>query len=1065
MNTKLTTLTTLLTACLGANAQDICGTVVEHATGEKLPGVAIRLKGSGVGTTTDGQGTFCLTNLPDGAETVVVSYVGMTSQTLSVSELRRMVTNGQPIIIRLEDNDRALDEVVVTALGITREKKSLGYAATDLKGDALLTARGADGNPVQALQGKVAGLSITGNSNAMGGSVKVLIRGVNSLSGNNQPLFVINGVPMEGGDLNNEDVATGGGGYDYGNLIADLNPDDIESISVLKGASASALYGSRANNGVVLITTKKGHRSEGLGVTFNSTVGFEVLGRMPRMQNLYGGGASSHFTQTTINGKTYNTPDYAVDESWGPRLDGQDVLTWYDLAKWERAGKVGDPTTSKWLPTKHDYRTFFRTGVTATNHVAFSQATNLAALHTSYTNTTVKGITPNSQMGKHVFNVSGSAKTPNGRVEVFTNVSYVTHSARGRMETGYTVNNPLMDMVQWWHRNVDFKQLKEMYRLPDGTTENCNWNRTSWDNPTIAQSDNPYWTAYMNYEEDTRHRVFGNVGVKINLTEWLKLQYKTNLDFFSDKQYERIAIGSRHLSSYSETARQQYELNHELMLTAGKTLGDFSLNGMVGTNFMFQHYEMLMGKTSGGLAIPLFYNLKNSIASPISADAMREKGIRSAFMDFSAGWRSMVYLGATLRQDNSSTLPKGKNTYYYPSASGSFIFSELFGGRVPWMDFGKLRMGWAMVGNDTDPYRLTSTYDYYTNIGDGVPGYIHQSQLNNAHLKPERTQSWEVGLEMKFLHSRLGFDLTYYYTRTRDLIVPFSVSSTTGYSTAVTNAGSIANRGVEFSLDATPVRVGRFEWTTTLSLASNRNEVLSLHNDVDYYRLASGFFYAEVGAFVGHAYGVLMGQDFVYDKDGNRLINPSTGLYEVTSDTKVIGKVYPDFTGGWTNTLRWGPVDATVQMTFQKGGCYHSLSYVFARYAGQLKETAENGIRENGIVLPGVIDQNGTPNATRVSAEDYYHGILSAPVSLSTLRTDFLRLREVSVGYTFSMPQKSPIRYLRLSAYGRNLGLWGPDTKDYDPEMATVNSGNIQGLSGGDSPTTVSYGFSINLKF
>lgn len=1049
---------------MGAHAQVLRGTVVESDTGEPLTGATLRVGNTTTGTMTDIDGQFEFSELPTGEDKLRVSYIGMSSRELSLSELLKAYEDGQPIVITLDYDQNALGEVVVTALGISREKKALGYAAVDVKGDELTAVRGADGNPISALQGKVAGLQISGNSTAMGGSSKVLIRGVNSISGNNQPLFVIDGVPLESRDFNSEDTARGAGGYDYGNVLADINPDDIESMSVLKGASASALYGSRANNGVVLITTKKGRKSDGLGIAFNSSVGFERLSKLPRFQNEYGGGGSTQFSHVTINGKEYNVPAYAIDESWGPRLEGQDVLTWYDLYKWEMGGKQGNPTTSKWLPTDSDIRDFYRTGVTLTNNISFSQATDKATLRISYTNNTVQGIAPNSEAGKHVFNAAGSVRTLGDRLEVFTNVSYVNNRAKGRSSTGYSDANCLQGYCQWWQRNVSFKQLEELYILPDGTMGT--WNRTSVDNPESAfNASNPFWVAYMDYENDSRNHLYGNVGLRLQILSWLAFQYKTNLDFFVDKQYERIAVGTKRLSSYSELSRQQYELNHEFLLTASRQAGDFNLSGMVGGNLMYRHFEQLSGHTNGGLAIPLFYNLANSIDTPSSYNTMNEKAINSVFADFSAGWRSMLYLGATLRADHSSTLPKGNNTYYYPSVNGSFIFSELLGNRISWLSFGKLRLGWAMVGNDTDPYSINNTYRQYTNIGNGVPGYVTQIQLNNPNLKPESTKSWEAGLEMHFLRNRLGLDLTYYQSRTHDLIVPFSVSASTGYVYAVTNAGSIQNRGIELSLTATPVRTDDFEWNTTFSMASNRNKVVSLINGVEYYRLASGRFMSEVGAFVGREYGMIMGYDYVYDRDGNRMIDPETGLYRVTNELMPVGSAYPDITGGWTNSFRYRGFDLGFVFSFQHGGVYHSMSYLYGLASGQLEETVADNVREEGLVLPGVIDEDGTPNTKRISAHEYYSAMDAGPIREGILSSDFIRLREVSLGYTFRFKPSSSVKSLRLSAYGKNLGLWGPDVKHYDPEVAITNSGNVQGLECGATPTTSSYGFSVSLKF
>lgn len=486
-----------------AQVTNINGVVTSREDGEPVIGASVLVKGTTTGTITDVEGRFHFQNLPSSATTLVVSFVGMTTQEVQIK------TGTMNVVLSLDTE--VLEEVVVTAMGISREKKALGYAVSEVGGDEMIKARGGISNPINALQGKVAGLQISSGTGSMGGSSKVLIRGVTSISGNNQPLFVVDGVPIEGSDFNSAGTQRGGGGYDYGNLIQDINPDDIENISVLKGASASALYGSRANNGVVMIATKKGKKDEGLGVSFTTSVGFEIVNKLPKLQRLYGGGSSTDFEQATINGQTYNYPDYATDESWGPRLDGQEVLSWYDLAKWEANGKIGNPTTSSWIAPEHDVKDFFETGISFTNNLSISQATDRTSLRLSYTNTDLKGYLPNSTMSKNVFSVAGSMTSADKKLEAFTNVTYFNSRTKGRSETGYGDNNVMVKFVQWGHRELDMAQAKDLYLMPDGTQ--ASWNRSSWDDPTPAYSNNPYWSRYMNYQNDSRNRIYGNVGV------------------------------------------------------------------------------------------------------------------------------------------------------------------------------------------------------------------------------------------------------------------------------------------------------------------------------------------------------------------------------------------------------------------------------------------------------------------------------------------------------------------------------------------------------------------------
>jgi TonB-linked SusC/RagA family outer membrane protein len=977
-------------------------------------------------------------------------------------------TASDNLIVSLDDDTEELGEVVVTALGISREKKALGYAVQEVKGDEMLKTRGGLSNPVNALQGKVAGLQIQNSSGALGGSAKVLIRGVKSISGNNQPLFVIDGVPIEGGDYNSTETARGGGGYDYGNLIQDINPDDIENISVLKGPNASALYGSRATNGVIMITTKKGtgKKGGGLGVTFSTSVGIEKVNKLPKLQKLYGGGYD--FEDVEINGQAYLYPNFDIDESWGPRYEGQDVLSWYDLAKWEAGGKVGNPTTSKWQAPANDIDAFFETGVSLANNLSIMQNTDHSAIRLSYTNTDLSGYLPNSSLKKNVFNVSAST-SPHKKLEMFTNVTYINSAAKGRSEVGYGDNNIMVKFVQWGHRELDMKELKEMYKYPDGTQ--ITWNRVGLDDPTAAYSNNPYWTRYMNYQNDTRNRVYGNIGLSYSILDDLKFQYKSNLYFYADKQYERNAVYSQEESRYMELARQQYELNHEFLLMFNKTSKDFSYGITAGANLMKRRYEQVYGETVGGLVIPEFYNLKNYKGLASAYSTMNEKSINSVFASGTIGYKGIVYLDASVRNDWSSTLPKGNNSYLYPSVTGSFIFSELFKNRPSWFSFGKARVGFAQVGSDTDPYQLITTYTF-KDVLFGYAGYVLPNRLNNPNLKPEITTSFEVGLEATFLSNRLGFEATYYSGKTKDQIIPLTVSGTTGYLSQVMNGGVVSNKGLEFRLYGTPVKTESFSWETSLALASNKNKVEELLDGVDYYRLVNAPFKAEIGAIKGQEF-MIMGTDYVYNDKGEKMVDEE-GWYLATDGNVPLAKIYPDFTGGWNNTFRYKNLDFSILFDFSRGGHYFSTSYMWGMYSGMFEETAvtnENGknIRDDiadggGIAVDGVFE-DGTPNTAHLTAEEYGSQFYSGPSAQNILKSDFVKLREINIGYTIPVHNISIIQSLRVAAYGRNLAVWGPDIKHFDPEVAVTSSGNIQGIEGGATAGIANYGFSLTLKF
>ncbi|HLN73909.1 MAG: SusC/RagA family TonB-linked outer membrane protein [Methylococcaceae bacterium] len=1050
---------------LWAQTREIRGTVTSADDGSSLPGVSVSVKGTTLGTITDMDGAFRL-KVPQDAKSLIFSFVGMVNQEVAIN-------NQSTINVKMASQNISVDEVVVTALGISRDKKALGYSVAEVKGDELLKARGGVSNPINSLAGKVAGLQITSASGNMGGSSKIILRGVKSISGNNQPLFVIDGVPIEGTDFNTADAARGAGGFDYGNLIQDINPDDIESMSVLKGPNASALYGSRANNGVIMITTKKGAKNAGLGVTFNTSAGVEMVNKLPIMQKEYGGGyALTTFDDdgnpiAEINGTNYTIPDYSIDESWGPKYDANTrYLSWYDVAKWEAGGKVGNPTTSPWVAPQHDIKDFFELGHNFSNNISVSQATEYASVRASYTNSSLTGYMPNSSLDKNSFSINATA-TDKKVYEVFTNINYLNQAAKGRPETGYGDNNVMQKFIQWGQRQLDMEQLKNFYMFPDGTQ--AGWNRNDWNDPSLAYSNNPYWSRYKCYQNDTRDRLYGNIGTRINLFEGLKFQYKLNLDYFSDKQYERNAVYSQELSSFYEASRQQHEINHEFMLMFSQKSENFSMNVNAGSNIMYQKFQRLSGASVGGIVIPDFYNLSNSVDAALATNYTREKEINSVFASANFGYKNFAYLDATARNDWSSSLPNGNNSYFYPSVTGSIVFSELIDSKA--ISFGKIRAGWAKVGNDTDPYRIDPAFSKYTSFEQNH-GYVLPTARNNDQLKPEQTYSYEAGLEMSFFNNRFGFDLTGYSAKTVNQIIPLSLSGTTGYTSKIINAGEITNKGIELALRGTPVKSKDFEWNIVATGSSNKNEVVELLDGVDYYRLVNAPFKVEVGAFVGKEYGVIMGTDYIYDDNGNKVVGDD-GLYLATSGNVPLGTVYPKLMAGVTNTFRYKNVDLSVLFDGQWGGKFFSTSYMWGMYSGMLEETA--GLNElgnpkrddpaegGGVLVPGVTE-DGAANTTRVDAETWATSMYTGPAVQNVFKSDFIKLREVTIGYT--LPIKSAVfKNVKVSAYGRNLALWGPDTRHFDPEMATTNSGNIQGIEGGALPSVATYGINLGVQF
>jgi TonB-linked SusC/RagA family outer membrane protein len=1100
--------------CIGitsAYAQTkVSGQVTSSEDGQPIPGVTVIVKGlSGVGTSTNIEGKYTL-NVPAAGKVLVFSYVGFKPQ--EVEFAGKNVVN----VVLVADSKR-IDEVVVTALGITRSKQALGYAVSDVKGDELAKARSQ--NVVSSLSGRVSGVQITGATGQMGGGSRIQVRGVTSLTQNNQPLFVVDGIPLDNSDFSYG--ATGGGGYDYGNLGADLNSDDIESISILKGASATALYGSRAANGVVMVTTKKAKQgSQNWGVAVNSSVTWDKANIIPVYQKEYGGGLTytdaqggkNGFLTEVINGKEYKLVDYAVDESWGPKYDHNiKVLNWNAFDKWDTENYLVE---KPWVYPKNDYKYFFRTGVTYTNNVQLTGASEKGSTRISYTNMDVTGIYPNSELKRNTISFNTNYNFSK-YLEGWATATYVTNLATGRPETGYGDRNPVQKMWQWIHTSLDYKELSA-WKNPDGTQRS--WNRSSWDNPGPEYTDNPYWTRYMNYQNDRRDRIFGNTGLTLTFTPWLKLTGRLGVDFYALKQEERMAIGSQAQSSYDLYARSSYDVNGEAFFTINKRFLDdkFGLSSILGTSVNDRQSNITGGTTVGGIVIPEVYNLTNSVSKATSRDTKRHKRINSLYGNLTLDYNRLVYVDLTARNDWSSTLPSQNNSYFYPSANVSFVLSELEAVKsLGFIDYAKIRGGYADVGNDTEPYNLSNYFTAQTPFGSD-PRFSLPTELANATLKPEKTSSWEVGFEAKFLKSRVGIDVSYFTKDTKNQIVPIQVSAATGWASLWINAGKMENKGWEFQVNGVPVKTRNFTWDVTVNLSTLENKVVDIAEGLDYLNLGNAPFKVKVGAYKGLAYPVIYGTDFVYDNAGNKVVSSSSGRY-LASAVKPLANVNPDFTGGITNSFNFKfnngiQVDASVLLDMQKGGHMYYTSYMWGMYSGILAESSvlnDNGIniREaikykytdgtegatwkagaksigGGLILDAVygrydaltgavtyLNADGTTsqvaveNTKAISAARYGSDHYSGPDMQNIFKTDYLKLREIRFGITVPKKWTGPIDGLRISFFGRNLKTWFADQQHFDPEYLQMAGSNAQGVEGGYLPSVASYGVGVNFNF
>ncbi len=993
-----------------------------------------------------------------------------------------MTTPGSVLTVKLSRSaTKEIQEVKVTALGISQRSRAVGYSIQEVGGQEVAVAK--ETNFVDALQGKLAGVNINANDGSMGGSTKVTIRGDKSITQTNNALYVVDGVFMDNENFNSIGQQIGGGGFDYGSPIQDINPDDIQEISVLKGAAASALYGSRGQNGVILVTTKKGAPGRRFGIDYSLNVEMQKVYVLPKFQNQYGAGVGGAFDTLWYNqdpqyfksstSPAYNDPvrggydlmpQYSVDESWGPKLNGQLIRAYYSFDQDKGNPYFGQETP--WSPQPDNVKDFFQDGVTVNNGIAFGGSDDKATYRFSYGNMSQKFILPNSHQVRNNLSLN-AAYTVNPWLTSVVGVNFVANDATGRPGTGFSGANPMLNFVEYGQRQLEDSKLR-FYKFADGTQ--LSWNRTSFSNPAPAFDDNIYWERYMEPETDSRNRLFGQAGFDLKPLSWLTIQARVFMDMFHILQEERTAK-DYFAGSYTRTDRQFQELDYQLLATARRTLGkNWDLTATVGGNVEQQNDQYNTGAIpiSEGLIVPGLYTLANA-NGPVqySGDIIR-KQINSVFATGTLGYKDLLYLDVTGRNDWTSALAPGHNAYFYPSAALSFVFSDLL--KYKWLSFGKLRTSWAQIGNDITPY---SIYDSYAAPGlfGSDPTIATNPVKNNPNLKPERSTEYEEGLEARLFHDRIGFDVTWYTRTTNDLIIPMQISPTTGYSNVYVNAGSVRNRGIEVELNGRPLDLKRFSWDIGVNFARNRNVVtqLTIPNNPSQTevviaterRLNS----VSDAAIKGQSLFALTGTDYTY-LNGQKVVD-STGLYVPSAPGQVIGHTAPDFTGGVTNTFRYKNLSLSVLVDFQQGGNFFSYTNLYGEYSGTLAVTAANGIRENGIVAPGVL-ANGSPNTTVLPAMTYFDADQGKRVNKANMYdASYVYLREVRLGY--SLPSKWAERLkadnLKLSLYGRNLWLIHSNAPNVDPSNIVNSDSNVQGLEGGALPSVRTFGINLTAGF
>lgn len=1009
-----------------------CKGVVIDATGEPVIGASVVVKGkTGAGTVTDIDGNFTLKNVKKG-ETLRITSLGMTPV--------EVVYNGSNVKVTLKDDSKALDEVVVTALGIKRERKSLGYAIQDVKGDAILNSH--ENNVANALTGKIAGVQITRSSNGPGGSSKIQLRGNNSVTGLNQPLIVVDGVPM--------DNFTGADNNDYwnpsadmGNGLSDINPEDIESMSVLKGASAAALYGSRAGNGVILITTKSGRQTKGLGITVTGTVSAESIFMKPDVQTTYGQGTQGVYNSTS-------------GLSWGPRIEGQEYLRW-------------DGQKVK-MQSYDNLDNYYGTGTELQENVTLSQQYGKTSIYASMTNMNNKSMTPGAKLNRTNLMLRGV--TSFGKNDAWTfdgKVQYIRNKANNRPVSGNNNNNSALGLFTF-PTTLDIRDFENCI---DENNEMVWWNK---------DGNNPYWMSKYSLSDDSRDRFLMNASLKYKVLSWLTAEIKAGTDMYTLEATRRVYSGNSNVTTlYEQNINHFYENNFSYLLTATKDNIFDKFGGTVtfGGNLMATKKTGMKGLASK-LVIPNKFSLNNGENKADISETYTQKKINSLYGTVGINYDGWAFLDATFRNDWSSALSKENRSFFYPSVSASWLFGEMFnkiGKKMPsWFSFGKIRASYAEVGNDMDPYQL---YNLYSTSPDSHGGITASSSntLYNKNVKNELIKSYEVGVELKFLNNRLGLDFAWYKSNATNQLMNLPVNSLSGYNYKKINAGDIQNTGVELMAYATPIRTKDFEWTINYNISHNNNTIKDLYDGVDRYQLG-GYDNIRIYAIKGGKYGEIWGTKFLRVEDGQykgQLLLTSDGLPQATSEMEKIGDQQATCNMGLTNSFSYKGWNLSFQIDARIGGEIFSGTNAMMQRSGTAAATAPGGKRVDDMVVAGVYKDasgNYVQNTNKVTTQQYWNAVAGTGNmgigEANIYSASNIRLRNVSLGYnvpTSILAKTNFIQSLKAGFTVTNVFMIHSNMNGIDPESVFATSTNATGFEYAGIPTTRSFVFNVSIGF
>nr|WP_317041332.1 SusC/RagA family TonB-linked outer membrane protein [Leeuwenhoekiella marinoflava] len=1043
---SFTQINNTITVVKSAAQQQVSG-VVTDKEGVPLPGATVMEQGSNNGVTTDFDGVF---NLSVGTNaTLEVSFVGFETQTVAANL-------GINITIVLQENVNALNEVVVTALGIKREEKRLGFSQATIQSDNL--AQAVPLNWSSGLKGKVAGLNIVSSGSGPLNSQQITLRGNNSLNPNgNNALIVVDGVPV-----NNEMTTSGSSAsyigedspIDYGNSISDLNLDDIESVTVLKGPGATALYGSRAANGALIITTKSGKKTTGLGLTYTSSVNLDVIQRWPDWQYEYGQGTGKSFNEDgdpyySYGGSEDGNNTGSTSSAWGPRFDGQEYFQYDPTIEGQSLER------QPWRAYKDNRKDFWRTGVTFTNNLSLQGGSDKGSMRLSVGHSKNEWIMPNTGYERITASINSNYQISE-HIKIGSVVNYNNRSSDNLPSTGYN-NGSIAYFMIFQNPNVNLDWLRPIWK--DGQ------NQIDQLRPFSSYIDNPFLIAYEATNPLASSQIVGNVFTNIDLAPNLDLMLRASLNTYNqDREQKRPYSINRYAQGYYEAQDiWKQEVNTDFLLNYKSQLNSkIGLNASVGGNAMDYKYRRTDASVNG-LVVPEVYKLANGVNNPIVATYDRNKKVNSLYGLVSLSLENKLFLDLTGRNDWSSTLPKVNNSFFYPSANASVILSEIF--QLPkTVDYLKYRFSFAEVGNDTAPYK---TSKYYSQNAFPSSATVPLT-LYNGNFKPEITTSYETGIEARLLKSRLILDATVYETLTKNQIISVPLDITTGFSSGVLNSGEVRNRGVELTLTGKIIEAPKFKWSSTLTFSRNWNKVMELADGIDGQQEIGSGGNATLLAKVGGTTTAIYGYGFVRSPEGE-IVYDNGGLPAYPDEIQYIGDASPDWKAGLYNSFKLGPVTLNVMLDGQYGGIIYSQSHHKLTQQGKLRSTFMG--REEGVIVGDgvVLNDDGTysPNTTEAITPDWYNRYYRrANVESNSFDASFLKLREVSLQYAFPkrLLGNSGITALNVSVFGRNLATVS-DFPIYDPETAALNGDTIlPGIEMGQMPSPATYGFNLKVN-